>query len=59
MMVSRNTSSHETPFTVSIDLLGYGCTTGISASDRSKTIKALVNPAIKPVEFGRPGHIFL
>lgn len=58
MMVSRNTSSHETPFTVSIDLLGYGCTTGISASDRSKTIKALVNPAIKPVEFGRPGHIF-
>ncbi len=58
MMVSRNTSSHETPFTVSIDLLGYGCTTGISAADRSKTIQALVNPAIKPVEFGRPGHIF-
>lgn len=58
MMVSRNTSSHETPFTVSIDLLGYGCTTGISASDRSKTIKALINPNIKPVEFGRPGHIF-
>ncbi len=58
MMVSRNTSSHETPFTVSIDLLGYGCTTGISTSDRSKTIQALVNPTIKPVEFGRPGHIF-
>jgi 3,4-dihydroxy 2-butanone 4-phosphate synthase/GTP cyclohydrolase II len=58
MMVSRNTSSHETPFTVSIDLLGYGCTTGISASDRSKTIQALTNSSIKPIEFGRPGHIF-
>jgi 3,4-dihydroxy 2-butanone 4-phosphate synthase/GTP cyclohydrolase II len=47
-----------TAFTVSVDLLGYGCTTGISASDRSKTIQALINPAIKPEEFGKPGHIF-
>jgi 3,4-dihydroxy 2-butanone 4-phosphate synthase/GTP cyclohydrolase II len=58
MMVSNNTSEHSTAFTVSIDLLGYGCTTGISASDRSKTIKALVDPNIKPEEFGKPGHIF-
>jgi 3,4-dihydroxy 2-butanone 4-phosphate synthase/GTP cyclohydrolase II len=57
-MVNRNTSSHETAFTVSVDLLGQGCTTGISASDRSKTIKALANPKTKPVELGRPGHIF-
>ncbi len=58
LMVGRNTAQHETPFTVSIDLLGHGCTTGISASDRAKTIKALVNPDIKPDDFGRPGHIF-
>ncbi|MBS1763346.1 MAG: bifunctional 3,4-dihydroxy-2-butanone-4-phosphate synthase/GTP cyclohydrolase II [Bacteroidetes bacterium] len=58
MMVTTNTSSHETPFTVSVDLLGNGCTTGISASDRSKTIKALINPATKPEDLGRPGHIF-
>jgi 3,4-dihydroxy 2-butanone 4-phosphate synthase/GTP cyclohydrolase II len=58
MMVSNNTSIHTTPFTVSIDLLGHGCTTGISASDRSKTVKALINPAIRPDEFGKPGHIF-
>jgi len=58
LMVGRNTSSHETPFTVSVDLIGYGCTTGISASDRSKTIRALVNPDTKPEELGRPGHIF-
>lgn len=58
MMVKDNTSSHETPFTISVDLLGYGCTTGISASDRSKTIKALTDPAIRPEELGRPGHIF-
>lgn len=58
MMVTANTSSHETAFTVSIDLLGFGCTTGISASDRSKTIKALIDPTIKPSDFGRPGHIF-
>jgi len=58
MMVGKNTSSHETPFTVSVDLLGYDCTTGISATDRAKTLNALANPAIKPDEFGRPGHIF-
>ncbi|MFI5219274.1 MAG: bifunctional 3,4-dihydroxy-2-butanone-4-phosphate synthase/GTP cyclohydrolase II [Bacteroidia bacterium] len=58
MMVMKNTSHHETPFTVSVDLLGHGCTTGISASDRSKTVKALTNPKTKPEELGRPGHIF-
>ena len=58
MMVSNNTSAHETQFTVSVDLLGQGCTTGISASDRFKTIKALANPTTKPDELGRPGHIF-
>jgi 3,4-dihydroxy 2-butanone 4-phosphate synthase / GTP cyclohydrolase II len=58
MMVPANTSLHETAFTVSIDLLGHGCTTGISASDRSKTVKALIDPTIKPSEFGKPGHIF-
>jgi 3,4-dihydroxy 2-butanone 4-phosphate synthase / GTP cyclohydrolase II len=58
MMVPSNTSLHETPFTVSVDLLEYGCTTGISASDRSKTVKALIDPTIKASEFGRPGHIF-
>ncbi|MEP7256398.1 MAG: bifunctional 3,4-dihydroxy-2-butanone-4-phosphate synthase/GTP cyclohydrolase II [Ferruginibacter sp.] len=57
-MVSNNTSLHETAFTVSIDLLGHGCTTGISAQDRSKTIKALVNPDTLPEDLGRPGHIF-
>lgn len=58
MMVGRNSSLHETAFTVSVDLLGDGCTTGISASDRAKTIKALVNPDTKPDDLGRPGHIF-
>ncbi len=58
LMVGRNTAQHHTPFTVSVDLLGHGCTTGISASDRAKTIKALVDPAINPEELGRPGHIF-
>jgi len=58
MMVDQNTTSHETPFTVSVDLLGNGCTTGISAGDRSKTIKALVNFNTKPTDLGRPGHIF-
>lgn len=58
MMVGNNTSSHETPFTVSVDLLGYGCTTGISATDRAKTLNALANPDLKPEELGRPGHIF-
>jgi 3,4-dihydroxy 2-butanone 4-phosphate synthase / GTP cyclohydrolase II len=57
-MVVDNTSLHETAFTVSIDLLGNGCTTGISAQDRSKTVKALVNPTTKPEDLGRPGHIF-
>ncbi len=57
-MVLDNTSLHETAFTVSIDLLGDGCTTGISAHDRSKTVKALVNPNTKPEDLGRPGHIF-
>lgn len=58
LMVSDNTSAHETAFTVSIDLLGFDCTTGISASDRSKTVQALINPEMKPKNFGRPGHIF-
>lgn len=58
MMVGKNTAQHETAFTVSVDLLGNGCTTGISASDRSKTIQALVNPNTKPEDLGRPGHIF-
>jgi 3,4-dihydroxy 2-butanone 4-phosphate synthase / GTP cyclohydrolase II len=58
LMVPANTSTHETAFTVSIDLLGHGCTTGISASDRSKTIKALVDSNMKPSDFARPGHIF-
>lgn len=58
MMVPNNSSLHETNFTVSVDLLGHGCTTGISASDRSKTVQALINPNIKPEDLGRPGHIF-
>jgi 3,4-dihydroxy 2-butanone 4-phosphate synthase/GTP cyclohydrolase II len=57
-MVGNNTALHATPFTVSVDLLGHGCSTGISASDRAKTIKALVDPATKPEDLGRPGHIF-
>ena len=57
-MVTDNTSLHATPFTVSIDLLGNGCTTGISATDRSKTVQALVNENTKPEDLGRPGHIF-
>ena len=58
LMVGKNTAVHETPFTVSVDLRGHGTTTGISASDRSKTIKALVNPETNPDELGKPGHIF-
>lgn len=58
LMVGKNTVLHETQFTVSIDLIGDGCTTGISASDRSKTIQALVNKDTKPENLGRPGHIF-
>ncbi len=56
-MVSHNTTSHETNFTVSVDLIA-GCTTGISASDRSKTVLSLIDPATKAEDLGRPGHIF-
>ena len=58
MMVQNNTVLHNTQFTVSVDLIGNGCTTGISTSDRSKTIKALVDPSTKAHDLGRPGHIF-
>lgn len=58
MMVTSNTSTHTTPFTVSIDLLTNGCTTGISAYDRAQTILALTRNETKPQDFGRPGHIF-
>ena len=58
LMVSNNTALHETAFTVSVDLLGHGCTTGISAQDRSKTIQALNDPFVNPADLGRPGHIF-
>ncbi len=58
LMIGKNTAAYETPFTISVDLIGHGCTTGISASDRAKTIKALVNPNTKKEELGRPGHIF-
>src|SRR6478609_6658143 len=57
-MVTSNTSLHETAFTVSVDLIGQGTTTGISAQDRAKTVQALVNPKTHPAELGRPGHIF-
>ncbi|MCP3927880.1 MAG: 3,4-dihydroxy-2-butanone-4-phosphate synthase [Bacteroidetes bacterium] len=58
MMVSSNTALHETAFTISIDLIGHGCTTGISAYDRARGIKALVDSETKPNDFARPGHIF-
>ncbi|HTE30389.1 MAG TPA: bifunctional 3,4-dihydroxy-2-butanone-4-phosphate synthase/GTP cyclohydrolase II [Chryseolinea sp.] len=58
LMVGANTAVYETPFTVSVDLLGHGCGTGISAHDRFRTIRALVDPDTKPEELGRPGHIF-
>jgi len=58
LMVRDNTALHETAFTVSVDLLGYGCTTGISAYDRAKTINALADPHIRPEELSKPGHIF-
>jgi len=58
LMVSNNTALHETAFTVSVDLLGHGCTTGISAHDRAKTIAALNDPFTNPSDLGRPGHIF-
>src|SRR5688572_31445832 len=58
LMVSNNTALHETAFTVSVDLLGHGCTTGISAHDRAKTIQSLIDHKTKPEDLGRPGHIF-
>jgi 3,4-dihydroxy 2-butanone 4-phosphate synthase/GTP cyclohydrolase II len=58
LMVESNTALHETPFTIPIDLIGHGCTTGISAHDRAKTIQAIIDPNTKPSDFGRPGHIF-
>ena len=58
LMVGNNTATHETNFTVSVDLIGHGCTTGVSASDRSKTVLALSNPNTRPEHLGRPGHIF-
>jgi 3,4-dihydroxy 2-butanone 4-phosphate synthase/GTP cyclohydrolase II len=58
LMVNRNTAMHGTPFTVSVDLLGHGCTSGISAQDRAKTVQALLDPATNPMDLGRPGHIF-
>src|SRR5690349_11530972 len=58
LMVNNNTALHETAFIVSVDLLGHGCTTGISAQDRAKTVQALIDPATKPEDLGKPGHIF-
>ncbi|MBN8672137.1 MAG: bifunctional 3,4-dihydroxy-2-butanone-4-phosphate synthase/GTP cyclohydrolase II [Flavipsychrobacter sp.] len=58
LMVQDNTVLHQTPFTVSVDLIGNGCTTGISAHDRAKTVQALIDPNTKPEDLGRPGHIF-
>jgi 3,4-dihydroxy 2-butanone 4-phosphate synthase/GTP cyclohydrolase II len=58
LMVNNNTALHETAFTVSVDLLGHGCSTGISAHDRSKTIHALIDPNTNPADLGKPGHIF-
>jgi len=58
LMVAHNTVLHQTPFTVSVDLIGHGCTTGISAHDRAKTVQALIDPATRPEDLGRPGHIF-
>jgi len=58
LMVTNNSAAYETPFTVSVDLIGHGCTTGISAQDRSKTVLALINPDTKAEELGKPGHIF-
>lgn len=58
LMVQQNSATYETPFTISVDLIGHGCTTGISTSDRSKTILALIDTEIDPNELGKPGHIF-
>ena len=58
LMIGKNSAAYETPFTVSVDLIGNGCTTGISTHDRSKTIKALVDENTSPMDLGKPGHIF-
>ena len=58
LMVGNNTALHQTPFTVSVDLLGHGCSTGISVNDRAKTLRALIDPDTRPEDLGRPGHIF-
>lgn len=58
LMVPNNTAVYETPFTISVDLIGHGCTTGISASDRAKTVQALINPETRPADLAKPGHIF-
>jgi 3,4-dihydroxy 2-butanone 4-phosphate synthase/GTP cyclohydrolase II len=58
LMIGKNTAAYETPFTISVDLIGHGCTTAISASDRAKTVRALADPKINPDELGKPGHIF-
>ena len=58
LMVKNNSAAYETPFTISIDLIGHGCTTGISASDRSKTVLAMIDPDTRAEELGKPGHIF-
>src|SRR5205809_3881325 len=58
LMVNNNTALHETAFTVSVDLLGHGCSTGISAHDRAKTVQALIDPFTVPSDLGKPGHIF-
>jgi 3,4-dihydroxy 2-butanone 4-phosphate synthase/GTP cyclohydrolase II len=58
LMVENNTVLHQTPFTVSVDLIGHGCTTGISAHDRAQTVQSLIDPNTKPDDLGRPGHIF-
>lgn len=58
LMVKNNSAVYETPFTISVDLIGHGCTTGISASDRAKTILAMIDSEIKPEDLGKPGHIF-
>ena len=58
LMIGKNTAAFETPFTISVDLIGNGCTTGISAQDRAKTIQALVDENIRPEQLGKPGHIF-
>lgn len=58
LMVEQNTELHQTPFTVSVDLIGHGCTTGISASDRAATVQSLIDPNTRPEDLSRPGHIF-